>query len=83
MKKTYRKPMLVVERFALSQTIAISCGKNVGVGKPNFESKEKCGWLIEGYEIFADMSVCDNPSEFFEGLICYNAPKGGLNIFAS
>ena len=51
-------------------------------GEATQDSKEVCGWVIGNVEIFADLSICDNPSDYFE-FICYNAPEGGFNIFSS
>lgn len=82
MKKTYRKPLLVVERFAFSQTIANSCGDNVNIGEPTQGSKESCGWDIYGTKVFLDNLICDFPTEEFGG-ICYNAPEYGFNVFSS
>lgn len=82
MKKAYKKPMLYVERFALSQTIAHNCGENLDFSDATQDSKEICGWFIGNVEIFADPSFCANSSDFFD-FICYNAPEGGFNIFSS
>ncbi len=82
MKKSYKKPMLIVERFTFSQTIANMCGENLDFGQPTHETKETCGWDMFGTEVFMDDSVCDFPTEEFGG-ICYNAPEYGFNVFSS
>ena len=82
MKKTYKKPLLVVERFAFSQNIANICGDRVSLGSPNLASKETCGWDVFGSELFQSSYICDIPTEDLEG-VCYNAPEGGYNIFGS
>lgn len=83
MKKAYRKPLLIVERFTLSQTIAHNCGDNLDFGMANYATKETCGWKIaEGMIIFMDDKNCTHLTEYFAG-ICYNAPAGGQSVFNS
>jgi hypothetical protein len=74
--------MLVIERFAFSQTIANGCGENVEIGEPTLASKEACGWDLFGTEIFMHDYICDFPTEELGG-ICYNAPEYGFNVFSS
>ena len=82
MKKAYQKPMLIVERFTLSQTIAHNCGKNLDFSMATHATIETCGWDIGGLEFFMDPTICDFSVEYFEG-VCYNAPEGGYNVFQS
>lgn len=82
MKKAYQKPMLIVERFTLSQTIAHNCGKNLDFSMATHATIETCGWDIVGMEFFMDPTICDFSAEYFEG-VCYNAPEGGYNVFNS
>lgn len=82
MKKAYKKPLLIVERFSFSQNIANICGDNVNIGEPTQGSKETCGWDMYGTEIFMDPHICDLPTEELGG-ICYNAPEYGFNVFSS
>lgn len=82
MKKAYEKPVLYIERFTLSQSIAHNCGENLDFGMATQTTKETCGWNVGPYEIFMDRLICDRPTKYFDG-VCYNAPDGGYNIFAS
>ena len=83
MKKTYKKPMMIVEWFALSQTIAAGCGEKLdGMGEPLLARRETCAWLYDGFHMFEDPNICLHASEYWE-IVCYNAPEGGLNVFHS
>lgn len=82
MKRVYGKPVLCIERFTLSQTIAHNCGENLDFSMATHGTKETCGWDIDGNEIFMNPLICDWPVKEWEG-VCYNAPAGGLNVFNS
>ena len=87
MKKTYMKPGLYVENFALSQEIAGNCGhaNKPTLGVPAHDNKDSCGWDM-GNLIVWTVGVTPNCTfpggDKFEG-ICYNNPNGGQTIFAS
>lgn len=82
MKKAYTKPVLIVERFTLSQTIAHNCGKNLDFSMATLANKTDCGWNVGGIEIFIDTTICDVYVEEIDG-VCHNAPEGGYNVFNS
>ena len=86
MKKAYNKPLLIVERFALSQTIASGCGNMSQYGYPTLARKWECGWnLNDAVVIFLEgVTGCDLQLEYdaWEG-ICYSAAAGGMNVFRS
>ena len=82
MKRAYEKPVLYIERFTLSQTIAHNCGENLDFSMGTEKTKESCGWQVGAVELFMDPNVCDLSMEYFEG-VCYNAPEGGYNVFNS
>lgn len=82
MKRAYGKPVLCIERFTLTQTIAHNCGENLDFSMATHGTKETCGWDIGGLEIFMDFSICDQPVSEWEG-VCYHAPEGGRNVFNS
>lgn len=83
MKKSYEKPVLYIERFTLTQTIAHNCGENLDFSMGTEKTKESCGWnAAPGYEIFMDANICDFPTKDIVG-VCYNAPEGGYNVFNS
>jgi hypothetical protein len=88
MKKAYKKPMMIVEWFTLSQTIAQGCGDNLeDYGSPTHTRRTTCAWEFLGgaaYYFLDSNDVCLDPVE--EGgsdFICYNAPEGGINLFHS
>lgn len=81
-KKTYSKPQLVYESFALSQSIASGCE-----GIANF-GEGACSVTITGsfdsVSIFQDAAygcqfVPPNPDDY----ICYHAPSEMNNVFSS
>ena len=83
MKRVYEKPVLYIERFTLSQTIAHNCGENLVFSMGTEKTKESCGWDAGGVIIFMEGNPgCLLPTEEFAG-ICYNAPAGGYNVFNS
>lgn len=80
MKKAYKKPVLIVEQFTLSQTIAQGCGQTHFA---NFVRLSTCGWEIApGFVVFSQYPQCNFPTEEFDG-VCYNAPEAGMNVFHS
>ena len=90
-KKTYKKPMVKIERFDLTQKVAAGCGdfSNSTLGKPSSGDKINCGWDLGNMIVWvADTGKgtdCTFPwgeNEEFEGH-CYNNPNGGLTIFGS
>lgn len=84
MKKVYEKPALYIERFTLAQTIASGCGENLDLSMATHSSKKTCGWEVApGLILFMSFDFCNLPTEYFEGVVCYNAPAGGYNVFAS
>ena len=82
MKRAYEKPVLYIERFTLSQTIAQNCGDNLDFSMAKHSTKETCGWQVGGFVIFMDQSVCTLRVDNMGG-VCYNAPAGGYNVFSS
>lgn len=89
MKKTYVKPQLLVESFAVSQNIANTCNVEGGgctLGKPNHWGKGSCGWDLDGIILWTERAeVCVEKVPEFEDVlgICYNNPTAGLSIFGS
>lgn len=88
MKQTYVKPRIIIERFALTQSIATTCTVAGGnsLGKPTNWSKETCGWKLQNDLIlFVDaVTACNydvEPDALVEG-VCYNNPDGAM-IFSS
>ncbi|MDY4444294.1 MAG: hypothetical protein SPE35_09130 [Butyricicoccus sp.] len=88
MKEIYTKPTLNIEYFALSQTIATSCGwsSDKYTGHPTHAVKEVCGWNDGFGEVYwTAKPACDGEysPDLDIGEVCYNAPNGGAQIFAS
>lgn len=88
MKQNYIKPMIVIERFGLTQSVATGCGAAASntLGNPTQWSKSSCAWEVGGLLIFLDtMNVCADfkvkeDEEVFGA--CYNNPEGSM-IFSS
>lgn len=89
MKKTYTKPVLMMEDFTLSQSIAHNCGKNLDWEQATLKYRGSCGWDLDGLKdtagdvLFMDThSVCTLQTHE-ASLVCYNNPEGGWEIFNS
>lgn len=93
MKRSYQKPRIYVESFELAQSIARNCDVDPSdastVGRPthNDPGVRNCGWDMGNNLIFfVAESACtkiEDPNDFYWGSICYNAPQGETQIFAS
>ena len=88
MKKVYTKPVVVIEKFEVSEHIA-ACGNTTVahgnyLGTPNYANGIQCEFvngdgkmfLFENNECIAK-TLEDNP------LGCYNTPTGPISFFAS
>ena len=84
MKRVYVKPTLYIEQFTLTQTIASGCGDNLDFSMATHTSIENCGWEVApGLILFMSFDICNLPTEYYDGVVCYNAPAGGNNVFSS
>ncbi len=91
MKRIYQKPMLLLERFELKQSITLSCSAaSVSgiIGAPNSADKLTCGWEVASNMVLwlgEPTSPCTIPmSEDATGYdVCYNNPLSGYTIFSS
>ncbi len=89
MKQTYVKPRIIIERFALTQSIASGCGAvaDNSLGQPTQWSKSTCAWDVGGYTFFLDTmtNICKDyklsENDDLYGF-CYNNPEGSM-IFSS
>lgn len=52
MKKAYNKPMIEIEAYELSASIAASCGTPVRLG-PEAPGKDVCDEFKDAFEVFA------------------------------
>lgn len=97
MKKTYQKPIVVVENFELTEHIA-SCGSTTvgsgnAFGKPNHYGGTNCEFKISdsgGIALFLEsnnectMEVqVDEEGNLVGWAGCYNTPDGNISMFAS
>ena len=89
MKQTYVKPRIMIERFALTQSIASGCGavpSGSTLGEPAHYHKSTCAWNVGGILLFIDPNICKDKqigeNDEFMGY-CYNNPDGGIAIFGS
>lgn len=89
MKKTYTKPMIAIEKFNLTQTVAQSCGVDRSsntVGVPSSADKSTCGWDVGGTILWVGPTTgCNFPVDENTEVngMCFNNPNGGATIFAS
>lgn len=83
MKNQYVKPVLVIENFTLSQSIAYNCGENLDWNQATTKDAYSCGWEtgFPGDVVFIESNNTCTVTEF-EG-VCYNNPDGGINVFSS
>ena len=81
MKNTYTKPILVMESFVMSQSIAHNCGDSLDFSQATLKYKSTCGWDSGVGIVFTETNtVC----KLVDGeAVCYNNPDGGINIFNS
>lgn len=92
MKKSYQKPSIYVEAYELAQSIAANCGilaSGSSLGRPTHSEPgvKNCGWALgDDIIIFNENTFCtkiEDPSDFNEVHMCYNAPTANTQIFAS
>ena len=81
MKKTYSKPEILFESFALSTSIAAGCEGIVGA--PNVD---ECGVITSSGDTIFIAGVCDlaipDDGSFKDGF-CYHVPTSYNNLFNS
>ena len=83
MKANYTKPLLAVELFSLTQTVARDCGTSIPKEQLHFSDPHKCVWdLGGGTTVFIAGSNCVLDGENM-GYGCYNNPSEGNYIFRS
>lgn len=83
MKANYIKPMLSLEMFSLSQSVARDCADSIPKNQLNFNDPGRCVWdLGGGTTVFVAGSNCVLDGEQM-GFACYNNPSEGNYIFRS
>ena len=89
MKKVYEKPMVRLDYFTLSQSVAVDCGYSDDkyTGFPTHRDKNSCGWNngITGEVYWTSTPACSDAYLELEdvGEVCYNNPDGGKAVFSS
>ena len=84
MKATYTKPVLAVELFSLTQTIARDCAE-MGIPKDrlNLNDPYTCAWdMGGGMTVFVGDVNCVLDGQDM-GYGCYNNPSEGSYVFRS
>lgn len=89
MRADYEKPMVYIDDFTVSQSIAAGCGAVAGgntLGKPTHWDKTTCGWN-NGVDVLwtdANQECHEKVPDYAEvDGVCYNNPGGGNSIFSS
>ena len=92
MKQVYKKPVLIMESFTMTQSIAHNCGQTLDFQQATLKYKSTCGWNtgIDGDGngsidvLFVNGNTCNRTigENDFPG-VCYNNPNGGFNVFNS
>ena len=90
MKKTYAKPVIEIEAYTLSASLAATCGNTVTLG-PEAPGKITCEEFKDAYEVVSVipgigiMSTTKNTPFYADGAAscdCYYT-SGGLGYFTS
>lgn len=90
MKKTYSKPVIEIESYTLSASLAANCGNNISLG-PEAPGKTVCDEFKDSFEVQAYipgigiMGVEKNTPFYSDGTAncdCYYT-SGGLGYFTS
>ena len=89
MKEIYTKPVLHIETFRLSQSIANSCNVPPAVqstvSRANMWYRSTCGWAVGDTVMWLEGTACNYPLGVDDEVngYCYNNPSAGLSIFHS
>ncbi len=86
MKRIYNKPIMLVETFAMTQSVAHNCGDNLDFDMAMFQYKSTCAWNVGGVAVFTTgVTGCTTvvPPDAEIGGICYDNPSENMAIFGS
>ena len=90
MKEKYVKPVIMIERFSLTQSIAVACGSSVvnPLAKHNHSDAFSCAWIMPEGSVFtnADHGCVDiepDPDNVDFWNYCYNNPTADMLMFGS
>lgn len=82
MKANYTKPLLAVEMFSATQSVARDCTDNLPGGYITTNDIHNCAWSVSGTTVFISKPNCQINGEHMDS-ICYNNPAEGYYIFRS
>ena len=83
MKANYTKPLLAMELFSLTQTVARDCADSIPEARVDFNDPNTCVWHINSQiSVFVAGTNCKLDGEAM-GYACYNNPSEGNYIFRS
>ena len=83
MKANYTKPLLAMELFSLTQTVARDCADSIPESRVDFNDPNTCVWHLNSYTtVFVAGTNCMLDGEAM-GYACYNNPSEGNYIFHS
>ena len=83
MKASYSKPLLAIETFMLTQTVARDCSDSIPKEQVTSNDIANCVWdLGGGMTVFVGGKTCDLDGDQM-GIVCYNNPSEGNFIFKS
>lgn len=79
MKKKYEKPMIIIENFSLSTTIAGDCAI-----KTTTPTEGECGYPTRGGVVFMEtVTGCKYHEPDTNDTLCYHVPTEYANLFNS
>ena len=83
MKANYTKPLLAMELFSLTQTVARDCADSIPEDRVDFNDPNRCVWHVNAFTtVFVLGTNCKLDGEAM-GYACYNNPSEGNYIFRS
>ena len=84
MKLPYTKPMLAMEMFLATQSVARDCSDSIPTDQLTSGDIENCVWDMGGGTIvFVEGGNTCNVDGEQLGIVCYNNPSEGNYIFRS
>lgn len=87
MRKPYQKPMLYVERFELSEHIAMGCARIDSGDKTDAKSPYECNFEWYGIKVFGGTACTEEGYTILDpdnnDFFCYHNPDPSQAIFAS
>lgn len=82
MKEKYMKPLMSLELFSLTQTVAGTCTANIPKDQFNSNDPYGCQMLWGDMNVFMPNTGCMLDGNLFDGF-CYNNPTEDQIVFRS